>query len=186
MLSEAILASEPQSCSTNINTSNVTAVSNTDEVSLMLEEEPVVAVKEDEVSDELNVLLGDDVVQTVTEDSEVANVETVEPIIIPADEEYIESASFLNASPKAYTINITTTKGLLKAKEFVSAKGLDSAQAYTYEFGPGMKSAKVIYGTFNSVKEAKAAIANFSEEIKAGKPYIDNISKHQKLYKKYH
>jgi len=49
-----------------------------------------------------------------------------------------------------------------------------------------MKSAKVIYGIFDSVIEAKEAIANFSEDLKAGRPYIDNISKHQKLYKKYH
>ncbi len=185
MLSESILASEPQSCSTNINTANSAPASTTDEVEQMLDE-TTIEVKEDSNSDELNVLLGDDVAQSVSEDNLVVNTETVEPIIIPADTEYVEYSSFLDASPKAYTVNITTTKGLARANEFVAAKGLDSTQAYTYEFGPGMKSAKVIYGTFNSVKEAKAAIANFSREIKDGKPYIDNISKHQKLYKKYH
>ena len=188
MLSETILASESQSCSNNINTSTSTktAVSNTDEVAQMLEEETTPEVNKEEVSDELNILLGDDVAQTVSEDKLASNAETVEPIIIPANEEYIEYSSFLDASPKAYTINITTTKGLVKANEFVSLKGLDAGQAYTYEFGPGMKSAKVIYGTFSSVKEAKVAIANFPKEIKAHNPYIDNISKHQKLYKKYH
>lgn len=187
MLSETILASEQQSCSSDVNTSTVTTTSsNTDEVAQMLEE-TTTEVKEEQVSDELNVLLGDDVAETVSEDKlAIRETQTVEPVIIPADAEYVEYLSFLDASPKAYTINITTTKGLSKANEYVASKGLDAAQAYTYEFGPGMKSAKVIYGTFNSVKEAKVAIANFSEEIKAGKPYIDNISKHQKLYKKYH
>ncbi|MAC83361.1 MAG: transporter [Arcobacter sp.] len=187
MLSETILASEQQSCSSDVNTSTVTTTSsNTDEVAQMLEE-TTTEVKEEQVSDELNVLLGDDVAETVSEDKlAISETQTVEPVIIPADAEYVEYLSFLDASPKAYTINITTTKGLSKANEYVASKGLDAAQAYTYEFGPGMKSAKVIYGTFNSVKEAKVAIANFSEEIKAGKPYIDNISKHQKLYKKYH
>lgn len=188
MLSESVLASDQQSCSTDINAFNVsTTSSDTSEVAQMLEE-TTTEVKEDQVSDELNVLLGDDVAQTVNEDKLVVNEtqSTVDPVVIPADAEYVEYLPFLDASPKAYTINITTTKGLAKANEFVASNGLDSGQAYTYEFGPGMKSAKVIYGTFNSVKEAKAAIANFSKEIRAGKPYIDNISKHQKLYKKYH
>ena len=185
MLSESILASEQQSCLAEINTANKKAVSDADEVEEMLAE-PTNEINEDNTSDELNILLGDDIAQTVSENKLAVNAQTVEAVIIPSDEKLVEYLSFLDASPKAYTVNITTTKGLLKANEFVSSKGLDSAQAYTYAFGPGMKSAKVIYGTFNSVKEAKAAIANFSEEIKARKPYIDNISKHQKLYKKYH
>jgi len=48
-----------------------------------------------------------------------------------------------------------------------------------------MKSAKVIYGTFKSVKEANEAISNLPSSVIANKPYIDNISKHQKLYTKY-
>lgn len=186
MLSESILFSQNGENEESGLTFENNSVEKTDEVAQMLEEETAIAPKE-EVSDELNILLGDDVASTVQEEQEVVNPgETVPAIIIPADAEYIESASFLDASPKSYTVNITTTKGLSKANEFVSSKGLDSNQAYTYEFGPGMKSAKVIYGIFDSVKEAKAAIADFPTELKATKPYIDNISKHQKLYKKYH
>lgn len=190
MLSESVLSSEAQACSAGIDTSvtnSAVAVEKVDEVAQMLEEETTTEIKKEEVSDELNVLLGDDVAQTVNEEKAIVNpTETVPAVIIPADEQYIEYSSFLDASGKSYTINITTTKGLAKANEFVASKGLDSTQAYTYEFGPGMKSAKVIYGIFDSVKEAKEAISNFPKEIKAGKPYIDNISKHQKLYKKYH
>jgi adhesin transport system outer membrane protein len=187
MLSQSILASEAQSCSDNVNPTNTIAVEKTDEVAQMLEEETSTTEVKEEVSDELNVLLGDDVAETVMEDKLVVNpTETVPAVIIPADAQYVEYSSFLDASGKSYTVNITTTKGLAKANEFVAAKGLDSAQAYTYEFGPGMKSAKVIYGIFDSVKEAKEAISNFPKDVKAGKPYIDNISKHQKLYKKYH
>jgi adhesin transport system outer membrane protein len=187
MLSDTILASQAESCSSSINTTNTIAVKKTDEVEQMLEEETSTVVTKEEVSDELNILLGDDVAETVMEDKLIVNpTETVPAVIIPADGQYVEYSSFLDASGKSYTVNITTTKGLAKANEFVASKGLDSTQAYTYEFGPGMKSAKVIYGIFDSVKEAKAAIANFPKDIKAGKPYIDNISKHQKLYKKYH
>jgi len=187
MLSESILLSEAQSCSEGINTTNVIPITKKDDVAQMLEKETTTNEVKDEVSEELNVLLGDDVAQTVNEEKAVVNpVETVPAIIIPADAQYVEYTSFLDASGKSFTVNITTTKGLAKANEFVALNGLDSTQAYTYEFGPGKKSAKVIYGIFDSVKEAKLAIANFPKEIRAGKPYIDNISKHQKLYKKYH
>lgn len=189
MLSDSILSADNQASSEVLPVEEVKAQTDTqsDEVAQMLEEETTVEAKKEEVSDELNVLLGDDVANTVSEEQAIVNpVETVPSVVIPADAQYVEYASFLDASPKTYTVNITTTKGLSKANEFVAEKGLDSTQAYTYEFGPGMKSAKVIYGIFDSVKEAKAAIANFSKELKAGKPYIDNISKHQKLYKKYH
>ena len=185
MLSESILSSEAQSCS-SIDASSNTTVSKIDEVAQMLENENEIELKKEEVSDELNILLGDDVAQTVTEEKLVVKTEKISEPVISKNAQVKESISFLDASPKAYTVNITTTKGLAKANEFVISKGLDSTKAYTYEFGPDMKSAKVIYGTFDSVKEAKAAIANFPNEIKAGKPYIDNISKHQKLYNKYH
>ena len=49
-----------------------------------------------------------------------------------------------------------------------------------------MKSAKVIYGTFKSVKDAQEAMSKLPASIIANKPYIDNVSKHQKLYDKYH
>ena len=48
-----------------------------------------------------------------------------------------------------------------------------------------MKSAKVIYGIFKSVKEANIAMESLPASVKANKPYIDNILKHQKLYAKY-
>ena len=96
-----------------------------------------------------------------------------------------EYNSFLDAPADYYTINITTTEGLDAAKNYVSLNKLDSGTAYVYPFGPEMKSAKVIYGTFKSVKEANEAISNLPSSVIANKPYIDNISKHQKLYEKY-
>ncbi|WP_121627126.1 TolC family protein [Poseidonibacter antarcticus] len=179
MLSETVLSSA------DINSDNFAVKANkvvkSKKVSQMLENETKIDPNRDAESDELNVLLGDDEVKSVSVNRPIASNKPVGQSI-----EKVKSLSFLDASPRKYTINIATTNGLLKANEFVARKGLDSSQAYTYEFGPGMKSAKVIYGVFDSVKEAKAAIANFSEDLKAGKPYIDNISKHQKLYKKYH
>lgn len=95
------------------------------------------------------------------------------------------SGSFLDAPEAYYTINITTTNGVEEANAYVSSNSLESANSYVYPFGPEMKSAKVIYGIFKSVKEANEAIKNLPSSVIANKPYIDNIAKHQKLYAKY-
>ena len=68
------------------------------------------------------------------------------------------SGSFLDAPEAYYTINITTTYRLEEANAYVSSNSLESANSYVYPFGPEMKSAKVIYGIFKSVKEANEAI----------------------------
>jgi outer membrane protein, adhesin transport system len=135
------------------------------------------------VSSDLGALLGD----------EKPVKKEVKPVIPQAPKEEkvakpkvsSEYNSFLDAPADYYTINITTTEGLDAAKNYVSLNNLDSGIAYVYPFGPEMKSAKVIYGTFKSVKEANEAISNLPSSVIANKPYIDNISKHQKLYEKY-
>jgi len=196
MLSDSINESEVQACSTTVNTTQIASTNDTS-VEKMVE-------KKVEVSDELNTLLGDDTVsnetvetavEEVVENNDTVNTESVvetsvaklgDVIETTTSEEIIsESTSFLDAPAKYYTINITTTKGLTKASKFVNDNSLDES-AYTYEFGPGMKSAKVIYGVYPSVKEANAALKALPKAIKAGKPYIDNVNKHQKLYAKYH
>ena len=185
MLSPTILESESQSCSADI-VPKTTAIPVSQTIAInKIEEETVASTTTNTTSDELNALLGDIPAEEPKIDTLVEeNVTTVEPIILPADP--IEVSSFLQAPTSAYTLNITTTKGLESANTFVSNNGLDTKKAYTYEFGPGMKSAKVIYGIFNSVKEAKAAMEALPASVIATKPYIDNISKHQKLYAKYH
>ena len=49
-----------------------------------------------------------------------------------------------------------------------------------------MKSAKVVYGIFKSVKDANIAIESLPASVKASKPYVDNVVKHKNLYYKYH
>ncbi len=146
-----------------------------------------------DVSDELSALLGDDITAESKEEKiEEAELEldesTEEDLITDSSMETSsnDKPAFLNASSENYTINIATTNGLSQAKNYVSERGLDQGSSYTYEFGPEMKSAKVIYGIFTSIKEAKTALANLPESVKAGRPYIDNVAKHQKLYAKYH
>lgn len=134
-----------------------------------------------ENTNELKALLGDE--PTIVKD------ELKEDLIVEEKEvlgtQNSEYKSFLEAPEGYYTINITTTEGLDSAKRFVNTNSLSSNDSYVYPFGPEMKSAKVIYGIFKSVKEASLALENLPSSVKANKPSIDNILKHQKLYFKY-
>ena len=134
-----------------------------------------------ENTNELKALLGDEPTTVKDELKEDLIVEEKE-VLGTQNSEY---KSFLEAPEGYYTINITTTEGLDSAKRFVNTNSLSSNDSYVYPFGPEMKSAKVIYGIFKSVKEASLALENLPSSVKANKPYIDNILKHQKLYFKY-
>ena len=129
-------------------------------------------------TNELRALLGDEPTVVKVEQTK----EEVMPLVKNAVSG-IEPTSFLDAPGEFYTINITTTNGLNAANAYVTQNNLEGAS--TYSFGPEMKSAKVIYGIFKSIDEAKVAMSKLSSSVIANKPYIDNIAKHQKLYAKY-
>jgi len=129
-------------------------------------------------SNELRTLLG--------EEPTVMKAEKTKEEIVPIVQKTtsaVNTSSFLNAPEGSYTINVTTTNGLEAANRYVSENNLEGAN--TYSFGPEMKSAKVIYGIFDSVDAAKEAMSKLPSSVIANKPYIDNIAKHQKLYAKY-
>lgn len=138
------------------------------------------------VSEELTALLGDEEAKNSLENKKEDVVVNENTDDITEERKDSNISELLNSSEKTFTINITTTKGLNAAKNYVQSNGLDSSKAYIYEFGPSMKSTKVIYGIFNSSKEAKAALSSLPKSVLKGNPYIDNVSKHQKVYKKYH
>ncbi len=95
-----------------------------------------------------------------------------------------EYKTFLDAPKGYYTINIATKNGMAAASKYIKDNNLGD-DAYAFEFGPSMKSAKILYGVYSSVKEAKAAMKSLSSSVLDNKPYIDNISKHQALFAKY-
>ena len=139
------------------------------------------------VSEELGALLGDETPRTAPK-SEIKEKVVSDEIIDekPKNDSDSKYNSFLDAPADYYTINVTTTNGVNAAKNYVSSNNMDSSSSYVYPFGPEMKSAKVIYGTFKSVKDAQEAMNKLPASVIANKPYIDNVSKHQKLYDKYH
>ncbi len=95
-----------------------------------------------------------------------------------------EYKSFLEAPKNYFTINLATKNGMNEAVQFIKDNNLDE-NAYAFEFGKNVKSTKILYGVYSSVKEAKDALRGLSSSVLALKPYVDNISKHQALYAKY-
>ena len=138
------------------------------------------------VSSELGALFGNEKTVTKEEKKVATPSKIVKEEKVVKTEMKSENNSFLEAPADYYTINITTTNGLDAAKNYVSSNNLDASNVYVYPFGIDMKNAKVIYGTFKSFKEASEAMDKLPSSIIANKPYVDNISKHQKLYAKYH
>ena len=144
------------------------------------------------VAPELGAMFDDEkpVVKENKKDTKKVDSKVADLLLAPENDKVVkaeiksEYSSFLDAPADYYTINITTTNGLDAAKKYVSSNNLGT-DAYTYSFDPQMKSAKVIYGTFKSMKDAQEAMNNLPASVIANKPYIDKISKHQKLYSKY-
>ncbi len=95
-----------------------------------------------------------------------------------------EYKTFLDAPKNYYTINIATKNGMAAASKYIKDNNLGD-NAYSFEFGPNMRSAKILYGVYSSIEEAKVAMKSLSSVVLANKPYIDNIRKHQALYAKY-
>lgn len=166
-LNETIINTKNQECTQSITIRDFKKISDEDSLD---------ETQNEEVSDELSTLLGD------------SPVKKEEKLIINEEEKSSEfrGTSFLDAPQGYYTLNIATKLGEASAREYSSMNNLDNDETFIYTFGPDLKSAKVIYGIFSSIKEAKQAMENLPTSVLANKPYIDNISKHQKLYKKYH
>mgnify|MGYP005846688499 CR=1 FL=1 len=147
----------------------------------LLSEEKVDETEDLNVSEELSALLDSD----SQEDSQ--DVESLLNDNSLNDETKLGNISkMLEASSDKYILNLGTTKGLDAAKAFVNEYNLNKQEAFTYSYGVNEKSAKVVYGIFDNITEAKSAMKNLPNEILKNKPYVDNISKHQNLYKKYH
>lgn len=166
MLSDAILASSNQNCS-NVKPRQIDYI-------------PEIKVKN--TSNELAGLISD--TQSDLLNSELGLVDTSSIVDNKNTMGASDMKSFLDAPKSYFTINVATKRGLSNANKYIEENNLGNS-AYAFSFGPKMKSAKVLYGVFSSVKEAKKVLKTFTPGVLASKPYIDNIRKHQALYSKY-
>ncbi len=98
-----------------------------------------------------------------------------------------EKKVFLDLNPSFYTINLTTLYYYDGYEEFL--KDLNSKDnIYVFEFGDSKEylMTKVLFGVFNSYKEALKAVNKLPKRFRDNKPFINKIGKFQELFNKYH
>ncbi len=172
MLSDAILSSSNQNCST-VKPRTINYTPKKQNKTTNSELDGLISTKDsDIISKELGV---------VTKTTRKVSSNTTNTMRVATPKKY---SSFLDAPRYYFTINLATKDGIREANRFIRDNNLGN-EAFAFEFGPRMESAKVLYGVYRSVEEAKASMRYLSKEVLAGRPYIDNISKHQELYSKY-
>ncbi len=79
-----------------------------------------------------------------------------------------------------YTINLATVESENEFHQFLKHYSLDGNNISTYRFGEDNQLIKVLYGKFETLKEAKKVLSRFDNSLKKY-VFIDNLSKHTKL-----
>jgi adhesin transport system outer membrane protein len=92
---------------------------------------------------------------------------------------------FLTAAEDKYTINLAYTDSSKKAEKFLDKHEMKNS-AFYFSFGYDEILQKIMYGVFDSKKEAIEALNLLPSSLKRNSPRVEKISIKQKLYKKYH
>jgi adhesin transport system outer membrane protein len=166
LLSESILKSKNQVCSEFV----------TDKY-----ESKIKKTKKIDMNDELNDvnLLNELGETTNTNDQEIAN-------IINSTEEIIEPTAAKDTKKVLlsgkYTINIATLDKNEDIETYLKDMGLSNNDIMTYNMSLGTK---VLYGSYDSLKDATMAMTNLNSKVLNSKVYVDYLEKHRKLLEKY-
>lgn len=132
-----------------------------------------------EIKKESNEELGD-----LSELEDLEELNDVKKEVSNTKEENINYTSYLEAPENYYTINLATFNKLSAAKKYTQDNSIESL-SFIFEFGAESKQAKIIYGIYKGLTQAREAMNKLSDVLLKNKPYIDNLGKHQRLYKKY-
>jgi outer membrane protein, adhesin transport system len=91
---------------------------------------------------------------------------------------------FLTSDESKYTINLANAFSMEESIEYMKSFDiLDNA--FSFEFGE-QKIVKIMYGIFDSYKEAKIALEGLDKKLLQNHPRVESIHIKQNLYKKYH
>jgi len=82
-----------------------------------------------------------------------------------------------------YTINIATVENKSELNRYIKEYGLKN-RSYSYRFGSDGEKIKLLYGGYETLKEAKRAVSKLPRGIK-NYVYVDSIQKHAELERKY-
>ena len=91
---------------------------------------------------------------------------------------------FIRESSDKFTIVLATiAKPSITIEEIVSEYNMDNVFAYKFRSN-GKDYVKVLYNAFDTTLEARKKIATLNSKILRNGAFVDNINKHQYLYKK--
>ena len=157
-----------------------------DEKPLNLNEEPSTQLEsnnlniENSISDDLEIakLLTSNTPIKIVEENAVINQKQNE------DKELIEEKEdVLSILPKGkYTINITNLNKDEDIDSFVNQMNLDKKNVYTYNLN---KNTKILYGNYETLKEASNILKQFSQKLIESGIYVDNLEKHRNIISNY-
>ena len=162
LLSDSILMSKNQNCMTFIPTKYKSKINKVKSIESELKDEEL-----------LNVLG-----ESSKNDEEINN-------IINGTEEKNKptAAKSIKVLPDGkYTINIATLKKNEDIKSYLKGMNLENKSIHTYNMSLGTK---VLYGSYNTLKEATIAMTKLDKKVLDSKVYVDYMSKHRKLLEKY-
>ncbi|MEA1915081.1 MAG: TolC family protein, partial [Campylobacterota bacterium] len=81
-----------------------------------------------------------------------------------------------------YTINVTTLSKNEDVATFTNKMDLTDENVHAYNMSLGTK---ILYGNYNTLKDATVAMNGLSKQVLNIKVYVDNLEKHRKLLEKY-
>lgn len=91
---------------------------------------------------------------------------------------------FLNAPKNKYTINLALSTSEYQAKRFLQKHNILN-ESFSFSFGYKKPFQKIMYGIYNTKKDAKLALSRLSKSLKRNMPRVEKIFIKQNLYSKY-
>lgn len=114
----------------------------------------------------------DDRLESIYEGSEEKSKETVE-----------NNKPVNKTDLKKYTVNMGNFKTEEEVKSFIKRYSLTDTEYY--KWGKNGENIKLLYGSYDSVKNAKEAMSYLDKKVLSSGVYVDGMKKHEKLKIKY-
>ncbi|AXX93479.1 transporter [Malaciobacter molluscorum LMG 25693] len=137
--------------------------------------------KREEFSDELKELLETN--SSDIQENEISTASTQLYTLPKKEKNNKNLKEFLNRQNDDYTINLATVETKM-LNDYLKKNNL-IGKVIAFPIGKNKMNSKVLLGIFTKYSKAKEALNNLSKDILSSNPYVDNIAKHQELYRKY-
>ena len=113
----------------------------------------------------------------------IAVEKKITPVVYETNPEF--KRKFLNANKEYYTINVTTFQSVEDAFKVAQSQGM-LEESFIFEYGEQLKLAKLMYGVFETYKDAQKSLDSLGLIKTHYLPVVERIGKKQALYYRYH